>query len=66
MVEHRISEEIFQKIYGFLIAYKKIRAKNQEKIRVFLEGVYFFVEQDVKSGFYQSNTAIVSPSAKNF
>jgi len=42
MTGYHISEAIFQKIYSFLVTLKRIHTKNKEKIRIFLEAVYYF------------------------
>jgi len=41
MIEYHISDDVFQKIYAFLVTLKGIHTKNKEKIRVFLEAIYY-------------------------
>jgi transposase len=40
-MDYNIPEEAFQKINGFLITVPGIHAKNESKIRVFLEAVFY-------------------------
>jgi transposase len=41
MKKYHISDEVFQKIYDFLVTIKGIHTKNREKIRTFLETIYY-------------------------
>jgi transposase len=41
MIEYHISDEVFQKIYDFLRSLKRIHTKDREKIKIFLEAVYY-------------------------
>jgi transposase len=41
MKEYHIPDEIFQKIYDFLVTMKGIHTKNREKVKIFLEAVYY-------------------------
>jgi transposase len=41
MKEYHISDEVFQKIYDFLVTMKGIHTKKREKIWTFLEAVYY-------------------------
>jgi transposase len=40
-MEHNIPDGIFQKLYDFLVTISGIHTKDKEKMRLFLEGVYF-------------------------
>jgi hypothetical protein len=41
MIEHNIPNDVFQKIYDFLLTVSKIHIKNEEKVRVFIEAIYY-------------------------
>jgi transposase len=42
-MKYNIPEKIFQKIYDFLCTVNKIHTKDRERIRIFLEAVYYLV-----------------------
>ncbi|GHT96501.1 hypothetical protein FACS1894122_14880 [Alphaproteobacteria bacterium] len=42
-MKHNIPDEIFQKIYGFLVTVGGIHTKNEGNVRIFLEAVYYLL-----------------------
>lgn len=41
MIKYSIPDDVFQKIYDFLRTIKGIHTKSKEKIRIFVEAIYF-------------------------
>jgi transposase len=41
VIEYNIPNDVFQKIYDFLVMIPKIHVQNEEKVRIFIEAVYY-------------------------